>query len=72
MLEGLVSVLHDVHVHTEGDVLSHDQHIRHRDARQQQVDGVGPHVLRYYTCHQQTDIAIDNSQNTLDQIYISS
>ena len=45
LLVGVVSVLHDVHVGGEGDVLQHDEHVRHRDPRQQQVDGVGPHVL---------------------------
>ena len=45
LLVGVVSVLHDVHVGGEGDVLHHDEHVRHRDPRQQQVDGVGPHVL---------------------------
>ena len=45
LFQGVVSVVHDVHVHTEGDVLRHDQHVRHRNAGQQQVDGVGPHIL---------------------------
>ena len=58
LLPGLVSVLHDVHVHTEGDVLRHDQHVSHRDTRQQQVDGVGPHVLYY------TDVNIYKVQKT--------
>ena len=38
-------LVHQVHVDSEGDVLHHDQAVRHSNASQDEVDGVGPHVL---------------------------
>ena len=39
-------VLHeDVHVDGEGDVLQHQEDVRHRDREEDQVDWVSPHLL---------------------------
>ena len=35
----------DIHVDGEGDVFNQDQAVCHSDASQDEVDGVGPHVL---------------------------
>ena len=44
----LISLKHMIHVQSERYVVQHDEHIRHRYASQQQVDGVLPHVLHIY------------------------
>ena len=37
-------LVQDVHVDGEGDVLQHEEDVRHRDGEQDQVDGVGAHL----------------------------
>ena len=60
-----VDILHeDVHVDSEGDVLQHQEDVRHRDREKDQVDWVSPHFL--VAQHDDVEEVEKSSKNTDD------
>ena len=52
----------------EGDVLHHDEHVRHRDPRQKHVDWIHPEIEMFQVYFQFTTFHLDLNFNAFDII----